>query len=721
MALNNHIWTFSTIGGVKRVNLDSGDDLVYLRELDPKLWTALSCPVHDLEIDNKTLELVDADKDGQIRVPEVLEAVEWIISVINNPNDLLTQVNEFPLSALNTNTELGKTLYDSAKIILKNLGKDQATVLTVEDTSDTVKIFAGTKFNGDGIITEDTADGNEALIALLNEIIQYVGFATDRNGKKGITQENLQLFFDECQAYSDWYSGKEGAIKDIMPLADNAAAAYQNYLDIKPKVDDFFLRCRLAAYDSQSTEMLNLQSARVEAITNQNLAGCLDEIAGYPLAKVTPGGTLSLVTGINPAWQNKITDFYNLTAKNLLPGKEAISEDEWNKISDAFASYAKWMAEKKGATVEALGLARIQEILQGSLKEKLTSLLLQDKAVEHEADNIILVDKVVRYYRDLFTLLRNFVTFVDFYTPGSKAIFQAGTLYIDQRSCDLCIRVQDMGRQGSLASFSGIYLIYCDCVSKATNEKMTIVAGLTNGDVDDLMVGRNAIFYDRRGLDWDATIVKIIENPVSIRQAFFAPYRRLSRFIETQVNKAATAADEKNAAKMNKGVEDAPGKIDDKKEGTSAPAQPFDVGKFAGIFAAIGLAIGAIGTVLAGVIGGFLKLTWWKMPFAIIGILIVISGPSMILAYIKLRKRSLAPILDANGWAINAKVKINIHFGRMLTHLAVLPRGAKVNLNDPFTKKKRPFLPIAIVLLVLAAVVLYFLNKNGIIHIRLSK
>ena len=46
------------------------------------------------------------------------------------------------------------------------------------------------------------------------------------------------------------------------------------------------------------------------------------------------------------------------------------------------------------------------------------------------------------------------------------------------------------------------------------------------------MVGRNGIFFDRLGHDWDATITKIIENPISIRQAFFAPYKRAIRFVE---------------------------------------------------------------------------------------------------------------------------------------------------------------------------------------------
>ena len=715
MKKSNHIWSFSTVGGVKRVNLESGSDLIHLEELDPKLWTALSCPVNGLEIDKKTLEIIDADKDGQIRVPEIIEAVNWITSVLRNPDDLLKQEAVFSLTSINDSTELGKNLLDSAKIILKNLGKEGSSILTVEETSDTEKIFAGTKFNGDGIITEDSTSSPE-LIALLNEIVQALGSVADRGGKQGITGETLQQFLENCEKYSAWHAKKEADIKTIFPLGDITDGAYQNFLSIKSKVDDYFIRCRLAAFDTQSTEVLNLQVARVETITARDLSSCIEEIAAYPLAKIEANKSLPVSAGINPAWEKAISEFKKLTVSVLFPNKDTITEAEWNKVEETFAPYAHWKSEKEGDVVEGLGIERVRAILAGTEKNQLQTLIDQDKALEQEATNIILVDKLVRYHRDIFTLLKNFVTFFDFYTPGSKAIFQAGTLYIDQRSCDLCIKVSDMGKHATMVSFSGMYLMYCDCTSRATNEKMTIVAALTNGDIDNLVVGKNALFYDRNGLDWDATVIKIVDNPISIRQAFFSPYRKVSRFIETQVNKMAAAQDDKVNADLTKGVESVPGKVEEAKAKKDPPA-PFDVGKFVGIFAAIGLAVGAIGTALASVVAGFLGLTWWKMPIAFCGLLLLISGPSMIIAYLKLRKRNLAPLLDANGWAINASAVVNIQFGNTLTHLAELPKGARINLNDPFTKKKSPILPAIFILSLLAGAALYFLWKLGYIHL----
>ncbi len=715
MKQEKHIWNFSTVGGVKRVNLESGSDLQHLSELDPKLWTALSCPVEGLEIDKNTLAIIDQDKDGKIRVPEIIEAVEWITALLKNPDDLLKSDPVFQLSSINEKTELGKTLLESANTILKNLGKENNGSLTVEETSDTVKIFAGTRFNGDGVITVDSTSDPE-LISLMEEIIKCLGSVADRGGKEGITEDLVVSFFKECTKYAAWLNKKDADIKNILPLGEQTDAAYHNYLAIKSKVDDYFIRCRLAAFDTQSTSVLNLQMARVESITSKDLSLCMEEIAAYPLARIEANRALPVVSGVNPAWEKAIGDFKRLTLSVLFPGKDSITELEWNAVTEKLAPYVQWTSEKKGGKVEELGIERIQKILSGTYKEQLLSLLAQDNELSDEAANIILVDKLVRYHRDLFVLLKNFVTFFDFYTPGSKAIFQAGTLYIDQRSCDLCIKVSDMGKHATMVSFSGMFLLYCDCTSRSTNEKMTIVAALTNGDIDNLVVGKNALFYDREGMDWDATVIKIVDNPISIRQAFFSPYRKVSRFIETQINKFATAQDDKVTGDMTKSVENVPVKMEEVKAKKEPPA-PFDVGKFVGIFAAIGLAVGAIGSALASVIAGFMGLTWWKMPIALAGLMLLISGPAMIIAYLKLRKRNLAPILDANGWAINASAVVNIQFGNTLTHLAELPKGAKINLNDPFTKKKRPILPAIFILSILIGILLYILWKMGYLHL----
>jgi hypothetical protein len=720
---NSHIWHFSTVGGVNRVNLETGMDLVSLEHLDQKLWTALSCPVYGLEIDFKTLELIDQDKDYRIRVPEIIEAVKWITSIIKNPDDLTKENKSLPLSAINDNCEEGKKLLESARQILTNLGKQDQAQITVDETSDTAKIFANTKFNGDGIITEDSTD-DESIKQIINEITSCIGSVTDRNGKDGISTDLINDFFKNCEDYSKWYAKAEADVNRILPFGDSTADALAAFVTVKAKIEDYFLRCRLSEFSPGSSDILNSLNARYEEISSRDLSSCLNEIASFPIALVESRNGLSLSKGINPAWEKSLSNFIQLVVLPVFPGKKDLTEKDIEVISRKLEDYQIWQSEKSGSLVEKLGLTRIREIISGKTKEILFSLIEKDKELEENTNNIFLVDKLVRYYRDLYSLLKNYVTFYDFYSPDTEAIFQAGRLFIDQRCCDLCIKVNDMPKHNSMAGSSGICLLYCNCISRQKNETMTIVAALTDGDIDNISVGRNAIFYDRQGGHWDATIIKIIDNPISIRQAFWSPYKKLSRFISSQVEKvasskekavetAATSHAEKLTSKVDAGITESvhttPAAI------PAQPPQPFDIGKFVGIFAAISLALGAIGSVIMSILTGFFKLHLWQMPLAVLGIMLVISLPSMVLAYLKLRKRNLAPVLDANGWAINARITVNIIFGRTLTHLATLPENSKVNLIDPFAKKKKPLVPVIIITVVLICIATYLLWYFGLL------
>lgn len=725
MENSNHVWSFSTVGGVKRVNLESGADLLALEHLDQKLWTALSCPVSGLEIDSKTLALIDADGDGHIRVPEILIAVKWLTGLLKNADDVLKQGNSLPLSAINDETEAGRAILESAKIILQNLGKSEATEICVEDTLDFVRIFAGTQFNGDGIITEDSTS-DASLISLIKDMMACVGSKADRGGKEGIDAELLATFFAACEAYNSWIGMCEGNAAEVLPLGKNTEAGYAIWLGLQAKIDDYFLRCKLAAFDPQTADTLNQLSARVESIASKDLTDCKEEISTYPLAKIEGGKSLPLQGGLNPIWEAEIFTFRQEVVEVLFPGSVALTEKDWNLISMRFAAYANWLDMKSGKEVEALGIERVREILASGHHDLLRSLIEKDLDLADEAGQIILVDQLVRYYRDLFQLLKNFVTFYDFYTPGNKAIFQAGTLYIDQRSCTLCIKVNDMGRHDSMVAVSGMFLIYCKCVSKSTQQEMTIAAALTNGDIDNLIVGRNAIFYDRDGLDWDAVVIKIVDNPISIRQAFWTPYRKISKFINTQVNKFASAQDDKVQSQATSNIEKRANEADEHANNavtskqivqlqTAEPEKPFDIGKFVGIFAAISLALGALGAALGSLVAGILGLTWWKIPLALLGIVLLISGPSMLIAYLKLRKRNLAPILDANGWAINARATVNISFGNLLTQTAALPLNSKLNVNDPFKKKGTPMWKVVLYILIGGGLVAFLLNKFGVL------
>jgi hypothetical protein len=635
-------WKFSTVGGVTRVNIETGADVAHLNELDQKLWTVLSCPVKGLEFDEKTLQLMDLDGDGKIRVNEMVAAAEWLKKVLRSMEYLLEGKDHIDFADIQAETEEGQKVMEAANLILAKLEKEQQSI-SLTDVNDYMAIF-------------------------------------EEKCKAEYTAEDAEPF--------------------TPPYGEQSDAAEKAVNGIRQKMADYFMRCKLAQFDEDATEALDVQVEKIAAISGGNLSENVAEIAEYPLSRPNKEGQLNIITGLNPAWQAAMAELKTLVLDTEFAGKETISEAEWNTVLDKIDAYAAWKNAGETAMNEAIA----------------AQLATHAAAIEP-------VERLVRYCRDYYKLVHNYVVFKDFYKrdDSEQAVFQAGKLYIDQRCCELCVKVSDMGKQSAMAGTSGLYLIYCTCTSKVKGEKMDIVAALTDGDVDSLYEGKNALFYDRNGLDWDATVTKIIDNPISIRQAFWSPYRKFGKWISDKITKSASEKESKqfdemtakadnsttelatNMAKANKQMNAA--------ETGGKKATPFDIAKFAGIFAAIGMAIGFIGQALVKLAAGITQ-HWYNLPLMILAIIVVISGPSMFLAWIKLRKRNLGPVLNANGWAINSKIKINTAFGATLTSMAKYP---KLVMKDPFADKKTPlWRKIIYWILFLAAVafcVMYF-TKN---------
>ena len=671
-------WNFENIGGTTRVKITSGDDLKHLAELDPKMWTVLSCPVKGLEIDEKSLAYMDCDSDGKLRVQDVVCTSKWVTGALKNADLLLEGKDSIDIEQLNQEDACGAKLYAAAKQVLVNLGKE-GTVISLADTDDSAAIFAKTRFNGDGVIIEGSADEEQDKAAIA-AAVAATGGTLDRSGVQGVNAAQIEEFYKALADYAAWQAAAVEA-----PYGDQTDKAIELYNALDAKVKDFFVRSKLAAFSPDSTGSLDVQTALIQSISAENLTGKTAEIAAYPIARVDGKAEIDLDSPVNPAWA---AQFEALVKIAMDPSAKVLTEDEWNAIGAKFAAYSAWKAAKAGACVEALGLETVKGFLAADRKAALLALVAEDAALAEEAGNIEIVNKFLYVFRDFYRLVRNFVTFHDFYdkSKGTQAIFQSGVLMIDQRACHFCMNVADMGKHNAMAPSSGMYLVYCDCTTKSVAGKITVVAAVTVGDVGDLMVGKNAIYYDNNGLEWDAVITKIVDNPISISQAFWSPYRRMATAVENLINKNAADKDAKMMKEATEKINAAPAAAPAPGTAPVKPAEaaPFDIGKFAGIFAALGMAVGMIGTALASLAKGIFALKWWQVILAFVGVMLVISGPAMVMAWLKLRRRNIAPLLNANGWAINASSKISIIFGETLTDIAKYP---KLKLKDPYARK----------------------------------
>ena len=696
-----HPWQFFRAGGLDQPYLGSGADIAALGELDRKLWVALACPVRGLEFDERTLALIDSDGDGRIRATEVVEAVAFLKARLKTLDGLLAGADSLALDAIDEATPEGRRALASARRILSNLGKDGASAISFAEATDPARI--GARFNGDGVVTPLSAD-DEATAQVIRDILATCGGTIDRSGAMGVDQARADAFFADVTALKAW-SDRVEVEGGPLPYGKETPAIHAAVAAVRVKVDDYFARCRLAAYDPRALAAVNRAETEYLAVAATDLSVTAQEIAGFPLSRIEANRPLPLAGTVNPAWEDALGNL----SRVALNGSATLEESRWRELLKRLTPYTEWLAARPVTKVEGLGLARARAIAAEGAQARVNDLIARDAALALEAAEIDEVEKLVRLNRDFARLLNNFVSFSDFYSRKRPATFQAGRLFLDSRECHVCIRVEDAGKHAVLAGLSRCYLAYCDLTRRGGGERMQVLAIVTQGDSDYLMVGRNGLFIDRHGRDWDATVTRIVDAPISIRQAFFAPYKKFIRMIEEQVAKRAAAAGAASEAQLASSAE----QVAHADKVAAAAARPPEKKLDLGTIALIGTAISGVAAMVGLVLEKFFGLGVW-MPLGILAIILLFSGPSMLIAALKLRQRSLGPILDASGWAINGRVQITLPFGAALTSVAQLPPGSSLTLSDPYAEKKSPW-PKVLAALALLGAAAYLAYRLGLL------
>lgn len=699
-------WHCQRMGGADQVTLTTMAELRHLRELDPKLWGALSCPATGIEFDKRTLELLDTDHDGRIRIPEVLDAVEWLCARINDTADITGRPEALPIAAIDDTTDAGVRLRTTAQSILTVLNCPDSDSLNQEEIEKAVTGAAEQSFNGDGVLPP-LPELDEDVRNFISTGLAVVGGARDASGAAGLNKALGDALVTELRAWQDWRASVDAAPHPV----EGTPEAWTLLEDIRAKVDDYFLRCQLAAFAPQAEAPLNGEDRLLAASDKSDID--TDVLTALPLAHILPDAPLPLHSGLNPIWRARVTRFAELV-RPLLSSPDTLSHDDWKAVQDALAPYGAALASRPvvgtyadgafapaadaAAAIDALGDDGVRHVLESGTAQRFQALCDKDLSSAAAAEDIAELERLVLYYCHLHRLLMNFVSFFDFYSLRKDVTFRAGTLYMDGRSCQLCLPVENIDAHTALAGMSLLCLLYCKCTRRVQDGTPSgerfIMAALTAGSDDVLREGRNGVFVDNTGVDWDATLMKIVHNPISFQQAMWAPYKRISQMIGEQITKFAAA---KNAEILNaaKGaVSSAP----------KAPAAPFDISKNVGILAAVGIALGAIGTAVGSIAQALFSLAWWEFPLLVGGIFAIISGPSVFLAWLKFRKRTLGPVLEASGWAVNSQLPINLKLGSALTSIAKQPDNIeRRSIIDPFHEEKQSHTGLWILLTILIA------------------
>ena len=346
-----------------------------------------------------------------------------------------------------------------------------------------------------------------------------------------------------------------------------------------------------------------------------------------PLVTEAPDVTLPLRDHLNPKHLEAIMAFADACVKPVLgDGVTSIDRIGWKKVKAAFAPYRAWVAAKPVMNAGKLG-------------------------------DLVDEERVLRYKLHLLEFLENFVSMRRLYAADESATFQMGTLRIDGKEMSLCFHVASEAAHSALSGKSNCCVLYLKLTRPSEKAERSVCAVVTAGAVAQLYVGRNGVFFDRDGKDWDAVVTKVVENQVSLAEAFWAPWRKLGEGVASTVKKFLGA--KQSAAQAT----------------VDASAQSTEAGgaAMASSVAAIGIGIGMVTAAAASLMAVVSGMNAKEVAISIVALVLVVSLPSMILTWFKLRKRDLGAILNAGGWAVNRPMYFSMKRARAFMKFALNP------------------------------------------------
>jgi len=694
--------TFNNYGGSYQLRIQDAQDLEKIKVLDEAHWAATSVPISSLNCDPVFTSHVDTDQNGRIRTNEVKEAQAWLFRFLSNRNRLSEGSDVLDLNDIDTSHPEGQKLRKVAELILTNLNSPVAGKISLAQVRDVQSIMANATNNGDGIIPPEATPDSD-LARFIISVIEVVSSTLDASGKAGIGQEQLKIFFHEAESYLMWKAKGEipkgQNTTEVMPWGEETPQAYELMISLEEKIEQYFAQCAMVRFDERAVTQMQLRQKEFDEIDFTDKSMIEARIKNAPLAVPNPKGILDLEASINPVYAEHLFDFKEEVLKRALGGSaKHFTQKQWDKVRNIFVSYRTWLENKQGIKVEKLGVDRLRIYLEGPYRKQVSELIAKDLAVADDLNQMHNLEKLILYQRWLMELANNFVSFSNLYNPRKKSLFEMGTLVIDGRQITFTMKVRDRQAHRKIAEKSCMYLLYVEVVGRQEKDiKFEIVAAVTSGTAGRLHLGKRGIFFTIDGREWDAQIVDIVENPISIYESVRAPFRQVTSFIKKQIDKFTKSRE----GKLEKSF-----------------ATPSTSGMTRDLLLGGGIAIAALGSSFAYVTKALSQVKPNHILVALMGIAAVILLPGLIMGFIKIRKRDMSAFLEASGWAVNVHMGLSATLGKLFTHVPNLPKDVRRERRDvvaqfvkefgctPLRSKKLSIIVLIILLSILGLVLI---------------
>lgn len=687
------------------------EDLFSIPDLDERLWMATSCPVFGLNGDPVFLRFLDANDHGRILSDEVREAIRWMKDRLMPDVSWTDCRTRLPLRLIRTDHPDGKALYDTARRVLENLDVGEAEGIALDQIRNRQRILAQADQNGDGVIPPEVVADPDAA-RLVRDIMGACGSVPDSGGLQGIDQALLDRFLKESKAYINWHG--QGVLpglqtqSEVLPFGEETSAMWDAVAAVRNQVDQFFTQCAFVRFDPRAADQFALRDDELMSFQYGDRQAILARLREAPIHPPNREGVLRFEDRVNEMYREAVGRLRTQVVMPVIGETTEIDQTQWQTIVAKFDVYNRWLAARPDTPVEKLGCDRLREIMDAPhTVAAIRSLIDQDKAVSTELARLHNLEKLILYHQWLFHFVNNYVSLPWLFDPQAYAMFEMGTLVLGGREFATSFRVGNRGAHAVIAQHSNLFMLYLAVTGPNPEDNLEVVTPVTRGNPDIYYVGQRGVFFTTTGRQLDAQIVQIVENPISLRQSMLAPFRRIrdvlsQRFeqltvsIQKQAEGSVVSASSTVETTVQQGVREAPAQAE------SAPAPPPQAptpaaetggheaqrasGTTRDLLIGAGFLLAGLGTAFKFLVDTMRQLgdpdtlsTVILISSVLIAVVVLLTALN---AWRKLRLRDLAGILQACGWAMNARLRVNRKMVRFFVRPAMLPSDARKYRRD---------------------------------------
>ena len=679
---------FARFGRTYQLLIRNVHDLERAVQLDEALWVATAAPITSfIDCDKTFLALLDNDGDGRIIAEDVRGAITWMIQTLRDTSGVETGSTTLLFASLNESGD-GKKIGDAARVALQRLGATDSTRIELAQVRTSLEARKQFPVGENGVIVPAATDA-EDLKAFLTDVITVTGGADHPSAAKGVDIVTLDKFIELATKWLDWETqglvtdGKPTAIK---PLGDATGAAFDLFASLRTKLTQYFAQCELVAFEPSTADKFMTRYGELKTADLADAAKIKALLEESPLAAPRADGALEFGDRLNPEFAAKLAAFRDTVAQPLLGrALTRLTAADVAAVADKLSGYENWLASKPSTEASVLASDKLRGYLAPTFAERTRAIIATSKDVAEANDLLRLVEKIVLYQANMIRFCNNFVSMPELFDVRLSAMFEMGTLVMDARRFNLSVKVENRAEHSSFAGSGGTFIMYILAVLKNKAETMELAIPVTAGLRGNLIVGKRGIFIDMQGREWNAQIVQILENPISLKEAIVAPFHRIGQMIKSRIE-AMQGAAQKNletagttAIATVESAATAP-----KPPPPPAPAPAPAGGGLPVALAGGGIAIAALGSAAAFISQTIASLRYWQVCSLILSAIAAVLVPSLILAWLKLRKRDLSAILEGCTWAINPRLRMT---GKLAKDLTQTPHYPEASIGAPAPSK----------------------------------